>query len=129
MLWSRLRQDERRQQQGQVNNRPDKQQTRSFSGADSQKPHGNSNKQTAQYQFDGEIRECDDSDKCRQTSQNQEQNTKKHALTGAAFTAEVIARNHAKTRSRIVFAVHPCNGEEMRQLPKHKNYKKTPCPS
>src|SRR5205823_12745522 len=66
----------------------------------------------------------DDSNKCRQASQDEEQNTEKHTLTGAALAAEVIARNHAETRSRIVFAVHPGNGEEMRQLPLQKNYEK-----
>src|SRR5207244_5796227 len=85
-------------------------------------------KKTTDQKVNAKIDKISNPKKSRQTCYHQEQDAEKNALAGATFAAAVIARNHAETRPRIIFAVHPSDGEEMRQLPQ-KNYRKqTPCP-
>ena len=91
-----------------------------------QESHGRENEQSIEDQFHGEVNRIDDAEERRNPADEQENDAKENALAGAARAGFVVPRDHLKAGPRIIFAIHPGDGEKVRQLPEEKDGEETP---
>ena len=88
--------------------------------------HGRENEQPIEDQFHGKVDGIDDAEESRNPADEKENNAKENALARAARPGFVSPRNHLKTGPRIIFPVHPGDGEKVGQLPEEEDGKETP---
>src|SRR3954469_21358547 len=118
--------DERAQKQRQVNDRSEKEPAGVGPLLVFQKSHRNENEEAVQEKLRRQIIVIHDFEKRGRAGNEKKEDAEEHALACTPGAAVVALRNHLETGPRVIFAIHPRDGEKVRHLPEEEDRKQTP---